>query len=41
MFLDELDEVVASGLNAAQRLLALYHGPWRGNIDRAFTECVF
>jgi glutamate--cysteine ligase len=41
IFLDELDEVADSGVNAAQRLLALYNGPWKRDVDRAFSECVF
>jgi glutamate--cysteine ligase len=41
IFLNDLDEIAASGLNGAQRLLALYNGAWKRDIDRVFTECVF
>lgn len=40
-FLDVLDEIVASGITPAERLLALYQGDWKGDIDPVFTECRF
>ncbi|MDB5437722.1 MAG: glutamate--cysteine ligase [Caulobacteraceae bacterium] len=41
VYLDPLDEITDSGLTQADRLLEKFHGPWGGDIDRAFTECVF
>lgn len=35
------EEIVASGLTPAERLLALYHGAWGGSVAPAFRECVF
>lgn len=40
-YLDVLDEIVASGLTPAERLLALYQGAWSGSVDPVFTECRF
>lgn len=40
-YLDVLDEIVASGLTPAERLLALYQGAWNGSVDPVFTECRF
>ncbi len=40
-FLDPLDEIVASGLTPAERLLERFHGPWGGSVGPAFEECVF
>ena len=40
-FLDVLDETVTTGKTAAENLLALYHGPWNGNIDRVFRDFAF
>ena len=39
-YLAPLHEIVASGLTQAERMLALFHGPWRGDAGRAleFTE---
>jgi glutamate--cysteine ligase len=34
-------EIVASGRTAAERLLERYHGPWKGSVRPAFTECAF
>ncbi|NIX76653.1 glutamate--cysteine ligase [Microvirga terricola] len=39
--LDYVDEIVASGRTVAERLLALYHGPWKGSVLPAFKECVY
>lgn len=41
MHLAYAEEIVASGLTPAERLLERYHGAWRGSIAPAFTECVF
>ena len=40
-FLDVLDEIVASGLTPADRLLDLYHGPWKGEIAPVFKAAAF
>ena len=38
MYLNPLDEIVASGKVPAQRLLDLYHGEWQGDISRVYEE---
>ena len=40
-FIDVLDEIVESGRTPADDLLALYHGRWRGDIDRVFREFAY
>ncbi len=35
-FLETLDEIVASGKVPAQRLLDMYHGPWKGDVSRVY-----
>lgn len=35
-YLSDLEEIVDSGLTPAERLLELYHGPWRGEITPVF-----
>ena len=40
-FLDVLDEIVASGLTPAERLLERYKGDWNGSVDPVFTEFRF
>ena len=40
-FLDVLDETVATGRTAAENLLDLYHGPWKGNIERVFRDFAY
>ena len=37
-FLDVLDETVTSGKTAADNLLDLYHGAWKGDISRVFRD---
>jgi len=37
-FLDVLDDVVATGQTSADDLIALYEGPWRGDITRVFRD---
>ena len=32
---------IEDGLSPADRLLALYHGPWQGEIDRVFDTAAF
>ena len=36
VFLKPLEEIAHSGLTPADRLLELYHGPWRGDASRVF-----
>jgi glutamate--cysteine ligase len=36
LFLEPLDEIVASGKTVADRLIESYHGEWRGSVDPAF-----
>ena len=40
-FLDVLDEIADSGLTRADRLLELYHGPWKGEIAPVFKAAAF
>jgi glutamate--cysteine ligase len=37
-YLREMEEIAASGVTPAERLLELYHGPWAGDVKRAFDE---
>ena len=37
-YLAPLDEIVASGIVPAQRLLDLYHGEWGGDLGRLYEE---
>lgn len=41
MFLDVLDETVATGRTAAEQLLELYHGPWNGDVSRVFRDFAY
>ncbi len=38
VYLDVLDEVVASGMTQADRWLVRYHGAWAGDVSRIFGE---
>ena len=40
-FLDVLDETVASGKTAADNLLDLYHGAWKGDVSRVFRDFAY
>jgi glutamate--cysteine ligase len=40
-FLDPLDEIVATGRTQAEELLALYEGPWQGDVTRVFRDFAF
>jgi glutamate--cysteine ligase len=40
-YLQALEEIAATGLNLADRRLALFHGEWRESITPAFSQCVF
>jgi glutamate--cysteine ligase len=35
-YLDCLAEIAASGITPAERMLTLYHGPWRGDLRHAY-----
>ncbi|WP_313802862.1 glutamate--cysteine ligase [Sphingobium sp.] len=37
-YLAPLDEIVASGQTHAERLLARYHGEWKGDLSRIYAE---
>jgi glutamate--cysteine ligase len=39
--LSDLDEVVASGMTPAQRLLDRYHGEWKRDIDKVYEACAY
>ncbi|MCC8364224.1 glutamate--cysteine ligase [Lysobacter sp. A6] len=41
VFLDPLIESAEANLTPAERKLALYQGPWEGNIDRVFSEFAY
>ena len=40
-YLAELEEIADSGVTPAERLLELYHGPWRGDAGRAFDDLAY
>jgi glutamate--cysteine ligase len=40
-YLAELDEIAASGVTPAERLLELYHGPWQGDASRVFEAFAY
>ena len=40
-FLDVLQEIADSGVTAAQRKLALFHGQWGGDIDPVFSHFAY
>jgi glutamate--cysteine ligase len=40
-YLSELEEIADSGLTPADRLLELYHGPWRGDAGRAYDDLAY
>jgi len=40
-YLSELDEIVETGMTKAQRLLDLYHGPWRGEVAPVFEAAAY
>ncbi|KAL3619287.1 glutamate--cysteine ligase [Castilleja foliolosa] len=40
-FLNEVTEVVNSGVTPAERLLELYHGKWGQNVDPVFEELLY
>jgi len=40
-FLSELEEIADSGVTPAERLLELYHGPWKGDVSHAFEDLAY
>jgi glutamate--cysteine ligase len=40
-YLSELDEIAESGVTPAERLLELYHGPWEGDVTKAFEDFAY
>jgi len=40
-YLDPLDHIVETGQTLADRMLALYHGEWRGSVDPVFKEFAY
>ena len=40
-YLAPLDEIASSGVTPAERLLELYHGPWRGEIRNVFDALAY
>jgi glutamate--cysteine ligase len=40
-YLAEVEEIAETGVTAAERLLDLYHGPWKGDATRAFEACAY
>ena len=40
-FLDALVEIVEADETPAERKLALFHGEWKGDIDRVFREFAY
>jgi len=40
-YLSELDEIAASGITPAERLLELYHGTWKGDASKVFESFAY
>jgi glutamate--cysteine ligase len=40
-YLGELEEIADSGVTAAERLLGLYHGAWRGEASEVFEALAY
>ncbi|HXA41255.1 MAG TPA: glutamate--cysteine ligase [Phenylobacterium sp.] len=40
-YLAELDEIAASGITPAERLLELYNGPWQGDAGKVFESFAY
>ena len=40
-YLAELDEIAASGVTPAERLLELYNGPWQGDAGKVFEAFAY
>lgn len=41
IFLQELDDMAASGHSNADRLIGMYNGGWEGDILQAYRDCVY
>ncbi|MGI9374063.1 MAG: glutamate--cysteine ligase [Hyphomicrobiales bacterium] len=41
IYLNELEQIVESGMTPADRLLELYDTEWNGDIERVFTDCAY
>ena len=41
VYLSELEEIADSGVTPADRLLELYHGPWQGDVTRAYDDFAY
>ena len=40
-YLSELDEIAASGITPAERMLELYNGPWAGDASKVFESFAY
>lgn len=40
-YLSELEEIADSGITPAERLLDLYHGPWKGDVTRVYEAFAY
>jgi glutamate--cysteine ligase len=40
-YLSELEAIAESGITPAERLLELYHGPWKGDVRRVFEDFAY
>ncbi len=40
-FLGELDDIAATGVTPAERLLERYHTEWGGDVRRVFEACAY
>ncbi len=40
-YLSELEEIAASGVTPAERLLELYHGPWKGDVNPVYEAFAY
>ena len=40
-YLSELEDIADSGLTPADRLLALYHGDWQGDVTRIYRDFAY
>jgi glutamate--cysteine ligase len=40
-YLGELEDIADTGVTAAERLLALYHGAWQGDVRQVFDAFAY
>ena len=40
-YLEELEDIAGTGVTAAERLLELYHGPWREDVGEVFEDFAY